>query len=259
MSTYVAKPLPKAPEIQREFQHIAESLRTVNDFEVLNSLPQKAREGMVRYFAAGVAGAAKGLYYYDGAAWITMNASSGNWWEHISSVTASQDSSLNITGLTGYDLYMLEFENLRGDDASPGSMHFTMQVGTGTSFYSGSAYSFSAWGINENLDTADSAETATQWVVIGDSDSGAGDPQRYRPYEDFNISGQLQLFDLGAAAYTGFMCHTNYTSYLAANNAGRTMANGIVKEATARNSVKLTGSGLTFSGTVHAYGRNHPA
>jgi hypothetical protein len=64
-------PLPKFPVIQRTFQRVAEAFKTIHDYDVLEALPDKPREGMTRYFAADVVsgGSTKGLYCYDGSAW----------------------------------------------------------------------------------------------------------------------------------------------------------------------------------------------
>lgn len=71
---FVAKILQKYPEIQREFQRVGETLRSVWDWEVLHRFDGKPREGMVRY-ADGTnwnPGSGKGMYYYNGTTWIFM-------------------------------------------------------------------------------------------------------------------------------------------------------------------------------------------
>lgn len=71
---YKARQIPKQPDIHREFQRVQQALDTVEDGEVLEVLPEKPREAMRRYFAAGVVtgGSNKGYYYYDGSAWVFM-------------------------------------------------------------------------------------------------------------------------------------------------------------------------------------------
>lgn len=57
----------------REFQRIADVLREGGSqglrLDILQTPPEKLFEGMVAYFAAGIVGAAKGLYEYDGSVW----------------------------------------------------------------------------------------------------------------------------------------------------------------------------------------------
>lgn len=57
----------------REFQRIADVLREGGAqslrLDILQAVPEKLFEGMAAYFAAGVVGANKGMYQYDGTSW----------------------------------------------------------------------------------------------------------------------------------------------------------------------------------------------
>lgn len=78
--SYEAPNLPESVGVEvkryvgRELQLIAEAINRpvfnlLTQFNVEQAIPDKPRQGMVAYFAAGVAGVNEGIYRYDGSAW----------------------------------------------------------------------------------------------------------------------------------------------------------------------------------------------
>lgn len=65
-----------AGAVHHELERIAEYLALLMadgvQFEVWSELPPRPREGLVMFFAAGVAGAGAGLYQYAGGIWKAL-------------------------------------------------------------------------------------------------------------------------------------------------------------------------------------------
>lgn len=74
---YRASPLPKYPEVQREFQRVAEGFRVVNQFDVVETLVDKPRQGLVVFMSSAGATAnsqtGEGLYVYLSTGWAKLN------------------------------------------------------------------------------------------------------------------------------------------------------------------------------------------
>lgn len=260
--TYRSKPLPEIPNVWRELQRVGEAFDVVHDFDVLQVLPDKPREGMQRYFAADVvsSGSSKGPYIYNGTEWKFMCSTGNDFnWVHISTTTATEERSKEITGLTGYDVYMLEFEQVKIYDTAANTQGaFSLQVGTGTSFYSGLEYSWLGRRWNENIAvSALHAEQDSSWEICGSGNTGE---TRNRAWEDFYIPFSLFLYNLNDASNTQFTSSSSIPADYGSNGVNPTaeIAHGIVRDATVRNSVKIFTDTMDFSGSIHLYGRTYP-
>lgn len=69
---FPSRPISASPEVNREFQRLSEWSTSIHDLDVLQVLPDKPRNGMLRYFAADVVSpsSAEGFWAYEAGSWV---------------------------------------------------------------------------------------------------------------------------------------------------------------------------------------------
>lgn len=72
--SYAPKPVPGNELITREFQRVADAMRVVHQHDVISSLPEKLRPGLVVYCdgvgADPLSTGNEGLYLYKSTGWV---------------------------------------------------------------------------------------------------------------------------------------------------------------------------------------------
>lgn len=58
--------------LQQELERIADCMSATHDLDVLDALPAKPREGMIRYFSTAAGLGAAGAYQYTAGAWTAL-------------------------------------------------------------------------------------------------------------------------------------------------------------------------------------------
>ena len=167
----------------------------------------------------------------------------------IGTVTASDSSSLDFTGVTGHEVYLLVFNALV--PASDGQTFF-LQLGTGSTVWQTSGYKIlnnkrlSSDGADDHLYSNNDSSGYSYMPLSGSTGNATGE----------NFNGFLYCFNLGATTFKHFAGLT--PSAQVGSNLQSGQPYGQFTTASAVTGLRImVGSGNITSGKVRLYGLNN--
>jgi hypothetical protein len=164
----------------------------------------------------------------------------------ISTKTASASASLSWTGLTGYDKYILYFQNIILSNAP--STQFALQIGTGSTTYLTSGYYWS------NLQIYGASAT-----VAGFSQAINGVTSYWGLCNAYNASGQINgtvsIYGMTSGSNTSMNFQDFFLQNTGSNYYEFDTGSGTSTNSTAKTAIQIYPiSGTITSGTASLYG-----